>query len=108
MSAGSIPAASTNLRFSPEIHAPIESLAHYTGYNFTDFSDDLTDLSYDHQGSFVNVIGTWLGTSAGVRAERGRREEVARQGQGESLGRGLPLLEDPNPVSPQAVSTESR
>ena len=27
------------------------------GYNFTDFSDDLTDLSYDHQGVFVNVIG---------------------------------------------------
>ena len=29
------------------------------GYNFTDFSDDLTDLSYDDQGAFVNVIGTW-------------------------------------------------
>jgi predicted porin len=28
------------------------------GYNFTDFSDDLTDLSYDHQGLFLNVIGT--------------------------------------------------
>jgi hypothetical protein len=28
------------------------------GYNFTDFSDDLTDLSYDHQGFFLNVIGT--------------------------------------------------
>jgi flagellar motor protein MotB len=28
------------------------------GYNFTDFSDDLTDLSYDYQGAFVNVIGT--------------------------------------------------
>jgi flagellar motor protein MotB len=28
------------------------------GYNFTDFSDDLTDLSYRHQGAFVNVIGT--------------------------------------------------
>jgi flagellar motor protein MotB len=27
------------------------------GYNFTDFSDDLTDLSYDHQGAFINVIG---------------------------------------------------
>ena len=27
-------------------------------YNFTDFSDDLTDLSYDHQGAFVNLIGT--------------------------------------------------
>ena len=28
------------------------------GYNFTDFSDDLTDLSYDHQGVFFNLIGT--------------------------------------------------
>jgi hypothetical protein len=28
------------------------------GYNFTDFSDDLTDLSYDHQGVFLNVTGT--------------------------------------------------
>jgi hypothetical protein len=28
------------------------------GYNFTDFSDDLTDLSYDHQGFFLNLIGT--------------------------------------------------
>ena len=28
------------------------------GYNFTDFSEDLTDLSYDHQGAFVNFIGT--------------------------------------------------
>jgi hypothetical protein len=28
------------------------------GYNFTDFSDDLTDLSYDHQGAFLNVIGS--------------------------------------------------
>jgi flagellar motor protein MotB len=28
------------------------------GYNFTDFSDDLTDLSYDHQGVFVNLVGT--------------------------------------------------
>ena len=27
------------------------------GYNFTDFSDDLTDLSYDHQGVFLNVTG---------------------------------------------------
>jgi len=36
-----------------------EHLKAGAGYNFTDFSDDLTDLSYDHQGSFVNVIGTW-------------------------------------------------
>jgi hypothetical protein len=28
------------------------------GYNFTDFSDDLTDLSYDHQGIFFNMIGS--------------------------------------------------
>jgi flagellar motor protein MotB len=28
------------------------------GYNFTDFSDDLTDLSYDHRGVFFNVIGS--------------------------------------------------
>ncbi|MGD8594970.1 MAG: flagellar motor protein MotB, partial [Gammaproteobacteria bacterium] len=27
------------------------------GYNFTDFSDDLTDLSYDSQGFFINIIG---------------------------------------------------
>jgi flagellar motor protein MotB len=27
------------------------------GYNFTDFSEDLTDLSYEHQGAFLNVIG---------------------------------------------------
>ncbi|MFZ9060472.1 MAG: OmpA family protein [Steroidobacteraceae bacterium] len=27
------------------------------GYNFTDFSDDLTDLNYDHQGAFINVVG---------------------------------------------------
>ena len=28
------------------------------GYNFTDFSDDLTDLSYDHQGAFLNLVGS--------------------------------------------------
>ncbi len=28
------------------------------GYNFTDFSDDLTDLSHDRQGVFVNLVGT--------------------------------------------------
>jgi hypothetical protein len=28
------------------------------GYNFTDFSDDLTDLRYDHRGVFVNFIVT--------------------------------------------------
>jgi outer membrane protein OmpA-like peptidoglycan-associated protein len=29
------------------------------GYNFTDFSDDLTDLSYDNQGFFFNVISVF-------------------------------------------------
>jgi flagellar motor protein MotB len=28
------------------------------GYNFTDFSDDLTDLKYKHRGIFLNIIGT--------------------------------------------------
>ena len=28
------------------------------GYNFTDFSDDLTDLKYNHKGVFLNIIGT--------------------------------------------------
>ena len=28
------------------------------GYNFTDFSDDMTDLSYDSNGIFFNIIGT--------------------------------------------------
>ncbi|GAB3345055.1 hypothetical protein [Lysobacter tyrosinilyticus] len=27
------------------------------GYNFTDFSDDLTDLDYDHHGWFLNLAG---------------------------------------------------
>ena len=27
------------------------------GYNFTNFSDDLTDLRYNHKGIFVNLIG---------------------------------------------------
>lgn len=27
------------------------------GYNFTDYSDDLTDLSYDERGWFLNIIG---------------------------------------------------
>ena len=27
-------------------------------YNFTDFSDDLTDLRYNHKGVFVNIVGT--------------------------------------------------
>ena len=28
------------------------------GYNFTDFSDDLTDLNYDHQGFFLTITGS--------------------------------------------------
>ena len=28
------------------------------GYNFSDFSDDLTILKYNNQGVFLNVIGT--------------------------------------------------
>jgi hypothetical protein len=28
------------------------------GYNFTDFSEDLTDLSYDHHGFFLNITGS--------------------------------------------------
>jgi hypothetical protein len=27
------------------------------GYNFTDFSEDLTELSYDSQGAFFTVVG---------------------------------------------------
>ena len=27
------------------------------GYNFTDFSDDLTDLNYDAKGFFLNLTG---------------------------------------------------
>jgi flagellar motor protein MotB len=29
------------------------------GYNFSDFSDDLTQLDYKHQGLFVNLIGKY-------------------------------------------------
>ena len=29
------------------------------GYNFTDFSEDLTDLSYDHHGVFFNLVGAF-------------------------------------------------
>ncbi|MBT8143094.1 MAG: hypothetical protein KJO55_00235, partial [Gammaproteobacteria bacterium] len=29
------------------------------GYNFTDFSDDLTNLDYDHKGWFINAIGKY-------------------------------------------------
>ena len=29
------------------------------GYNFTDFSDDLTNLDYDHKGWFINALGKY-------------------------------------------------
>ena len=29
------------------------------GYNFTEFSDDLTDFDYDHKGWFLNLVGTY-------------------------------------------------
>ena len=29
------------------------------GYNFTEFSDDLTDFDYDHKGWFLNMVGTY-------------------------------------------------
>jgi hypothetical protein len=28
------------------------------GYNFSDFSDDLTDLQFEHRGFFLNLTGT--------------------------------------------------
>ena len=31
------------------------------GYNFSDFSDDLTDLDYNHRGWMLNVNGKILG-----------------------------------------------
>ena len=27
------------------------------GYNFTEFSDDLTNFEYDHRGWFINLVG---------------------------------------------------
>lgn len=29
------------------------------GYNFTEFSDDLTDFDYDHKGWFLNLSGRY-------------------------------------------------
>lgn len=29
------------------------------GYNFTQFSDDLTDFDYDHKGWFINFVGSY-------------------------------------------------
>ncbi|MGY1529342.1 hypothetical protein [Luteimonas sp. A649] len=41
------------------------------GYNFTSFSDDLTDLEYDHRGWFINIAGYYWGRGQGA-ARRGR------------------------------------
>jgi len=29
------------------------------GYNFTQFSDDLTDFDYDQKGFFINIVGRY-------------------------------------------------
>lgn len=34
-----------------------DNLKFGAGYNFTDFSDDLTDFDYDSQGIFINAVG---------------------------------------------------
>jgi hypothetical protein len=36
-----------------------ENLRIGAGYNFTDFSDDLTKLDYKYRGWFINVVGTY-------------------------------------------------
>ncbi len=36
-----------------------ENLKVGVGYNFTDFSDDLTDLDFDSKGWFLNIIGKY-------------------------------------------------
>jgi hypothetical protein len=36
-----------------------ENLRIGVGYNFTDFSDDLTKLDYRYKGWFVNIVGTY-------------------------------------------------
>jgi hypothetical protein len=36
-----------------------ENLRIGVGYNFTDFSDDLTKLDYKYRGWFVNIVGTY-------------------------------------------------
>lgn len=36
-----------------------ENLKLGVGYNFTDFSDDLTDLDYDANGWFLNIVGQY-------------------------------------------------
>jgi flagellar motor protein MotB len=39
-------------------HRISKNLKAGVGYNFTDFSDELTDLKYNHRGVFFNLIGT--------------------------------------------------
>ena len=39
-------------------HQISKNLKAGVGYNFTNFSDELTDLKYNHRGIFVNLIGT--------------------------------------------------
>lgn len=45
------------------------------GYDFTDFSDDLTELDYDYRGWFINFTGRYRGlivmqeTGLGCRSE---------------------------------------
>jgi flagellar motor protein MotB len=39
-------------------HHITKNLKAGVGYNFTNFSDELTDLKYNHRGIFVNLIGT--------------------------------------------------
>ena len=36
-----------------------ENIRFGVGYNFTDFSDDITDLSYDSHGWFINVTAAF-------------------------------------------------
>ena len=54
-------------------HHITKNLKAGVGYNFTNFSDDLTDLKYNHKGVFVNLIGTMLhsrGFAASGKAHR--------------------------------------
>ena len=58
------------------------------GYNFTDFSDDLTDLSYDNRGWFLNLTGVLLTTPLRREAivlindPRVRKDRTNTQGDG--------------------------
>jgi hypothetical protein len=39
------------------LHATRADTSGGVGYNFTDFSDDLTQLDFKYQGLFINLIG---------------------------------------------------